>query len=77
MVEVKFTKSPTGRFGLAYSAGQWGSVTQELAKELEAAGYIEPIEPAPGPRPVEEATDKAAEARETRPGRGARRKKRG
>lgn len=73
---MKFTKSPTGRFGLAYSAGQEGFVGEDLAKELEQAGYIEPIQPAPEPKPIEEATDKAAEARETRPGRGGRRKKR-
>lgn len=69
LIEVKFTKSPTGAFGLAYNAGQVGHVTPEMAKELEEAGYIEPLQAKPAEK-VEDTADKAAAKRETRPGRG-------
>lgn len=34
MKYVKFTKSPTGRFKLAYSVGQIGQVPDKLADQL-------------------------------------------
>lgn len=71
LIEVTFIKSPTGAFGLAYNAGQVGYVDPEMAKKMEDAGYIERL---PAAR-VEEAVDQAAEQRETRPGRGGKRKK--
>jgi len=73
MVRVRFTKSPTGRFGLAYSAGQEGLVTAELAKELVSEGYAEAVQPPPAPS--EDAEDKKAEARETAVSRAPRRKR--
>lgn len=69
MIKVKFIKSPTGRFKLAYSAGQEGRVTPEMAKQLEEAGFIAPLSKRPAPA-KESATDKMAAVRETRtPGR--------
>ena len=41
MVEVKFLKSPTGVYGLGYSAGQVGKVKADLAKKMEKAGFCQ------------------------------------
>lgn len=43
MVKVKFTKSPTGAFGLGYTIGDEAEVRQELAIELIDRGYAVPI----------------------------------
>lgn len=40
-VKVKFTGSPTGLLGLAYSKGDEAQVTPEQKEILEAAGLIE------------------------------------
>lgn len=45
MIEVKFIKSPSCKpFYLAYSAGDVGRVTKEMAKQLEKEGFIEATE---------------------------------
>lgn len=41
MIKVRFLKSPTGRFGLAYSAGDVGHVPASLAEQAQKEGYIE------------------------------------
>lgn len=41
MIKVRFLKSPTGRFGLAYSAGDVGYVPASLAEQAQKEGYIE------------------------------------
>lgn len=38
-VEVYFTKTPVGRFGLAYFQGDVAAIEQALAEEMERAGY--------------------------------------
>lgn len=38
-VEVYFTKTPVGMFGLAYFAGDIAAIEQELAEKMEKAGY--------------------------------------
>lgn len=38
-VKVKFTKSPTGRFGMAYNIGHTGFVKPEIAEKLVKEGY--------------------------------------
>lgn len=47
---VKFSKSPTGAFGLAYNVGETGFVEDELGKKVISEGYGErvaaPKEPA-------------------------------
>lgn len=41
MIKVRFLKSPTGRFGLAYSAGDVGYMPASLAEQAQKEGYIE------------------------------------
>jgi hypothetical protein len=41
MIKVRFLKSPTGRFGLAYSAGDVGYISASLAEQAQKEGYIE------------------------------------
>jgi hypothetical protein len=41
MVKVKFLLSPTGKFGLAYSAGEVGEFEEKQAAELVEAKYAE------------------------------------
>ncbi len=41
---IKFSQSPTGKFGLAYSVGEIGFVEDELGKEVIKAGYGERAE---------------------------------
>jgi hypothetical protein len=41
MIKVRFVKSPTGRFGLAYSAGDVGYMPASLAEQAQKEGYIE------------------------------------
>lgn len=38
-VEVYFTRTPVGRFGLAYFAGDIAAIEEALADEIEKAGY--------------------------------------
>lgn len=38
-VEVYFTKTPVGRFGLAYFQGDTAAIEEKLAEEMELAGY--------------------------------------
>lgn len=40
LVKGKFLLSPTGRFGLAYNAGEKASLPELQAKELDEAGYF-------------------------------------
>tara|TARA_R110000803_G_scaffold35381_1_gene76529 strand:- start:744 stop:914 length:171 start_codon:yes stop_codon:yes gene_type:complete len=42
-MKIKFIKSPTGRFKLAYNIGSIGEVEIGLAKKCIAAGYAEEI----------------------------------
>ena len=39
LVRVKFIKSPTGKFRMAYNAGHSGLVKSELADKLIKEGY--------------------------------------
>ena len=59
-VKVKFTKSPTGRFGMAYNAGHTGFVKPEIAKKLVEEGYAVILENPT--KKVEEKTSYQAEA---------------
>jgi hypothetical protein len=38
-VKVKFLKTPTGRYNLAYTKGESGSVNLSLAEAMEEEGY--------------------------------------
>ena len=40
---IKFSKSPTGAFGLAYNVDETGFVEDELGKEVVKAGYGERV----------------------------------
>lgn len=40
LVKGKFLLSPTGRFGLAYNAGEPAELEEKQAKELDEAGYF-------------------------------------
>ncbi|MBF4484427.1 hypothetical protein [Flavobacterium sp. CSZ] len=40
LVKGKFLLSPTGRFGLAYNAGELAELEEKQAKELDEAGYF-------------------------------------
>lgn len=42
-VEVKFLKSPTGAYNLAYNAGDVGSVEKELAEKLIESGFAQAV----------------------------------
>lgn len=44
MVQVRFLKSPTGRFFLGYSAGEVGLCPASLVEQAKKEGYIELIE---------------------------------
>lgn len=41
LFKVKFLLSPTGKFGLGYSAGEEGEFNENQATELVEAGYAE------------------------------------
>ena len=43
MIKVRFLKSPTGRFGLAYSAGDVGYISASLAEQAQKEGYVETL----------------------------------
>jgi hypothetical protein len=43
MAKVKFIKSPTGKFRLAYNIGEVGEVSSKLAKELIEENYAIPF----------------------------------
>lgn len=44
LVKVKFIKSPTGKFRMAYNAGHSGLVHKELADKLIKEGYAVLVE---------------------------------
>lgn len=44
LIRVKFIKSPTGRFRMAYNAGHSGLVRKELADKLINEGYAVLVE---------------------------------
>ena len=44
LVRVKFIKSPTGKFRMAYNAGHSGLVRKELADKLIKEGYAVLVE---------------------------------
>jgi hypothetical protein len=41
LIKVKFLLSPTGKFGLGYSAGEEGEFEEKQAAELVEAKYAE------------------------------------
>jgi hypothetical protein len=43
MIEIKFLKSPTGAYNLAYNAGDVGSVEKELAEKLIESGFAQAV----------------------------------
>ena len=44
LIRVKFIKSPTGKFRMAYNAGHSGLVRKELADKLIKEGYAVLVE---------------------------------
>ena len=44
LIKVKFIKSPTGKFRMAYNAGHSGLVRKELADKLINEGYAVLVE---------------------------------
>lgn len=46
---IRFTKSPTGRFGLAYSEGEEAEFSMAQAAELVDAGFAEAVGSDPEP----------------------------
>ena len=59
-VKVKFTKSPTGRFGMAYNEGHTGFVKPDLAKKLVEEGFAVIIDEAK--KEIEVKTEPKSEA---------------
>ena len=59
-MKVKFLKSPTGIYNLAYSIGQTAELNLVLAKELIAAGVAEevPTEKVVAKKPVKKVVAK-------------------
>lgn len=43
-MKIEFIKSPTGRFGLAYSSGETADVNDKLANALIEDGYAISLE---------------------------------
>ena len=43
-VRVKFIKSPTGKYKMAYNAGHVGLAPKDIAAELVREGYAEYVE---------------------------------
>jgi hypothetical protein len=43
MAKVKFTKSPTGKFKLAYNIGEEAEVSADLAKQLIEGNFAIPL----------------------------------
>lgn len=41
--EIKFLKSPTGAYNLAYSAGDSAEVEQEIAEKLIESGFAQAV----------------------------------
>ena len=58
LVRVKFIKSPTGKFRMAYNAGHSGLVHKELADKLIKEGYAVLVD---APTKVEAKTSTEAE----------------
>ena len=44
LIKVKFLKSPTGKYKMAYNAGHIGLAPKELATELVREGYAEYVD---------------------------------
>ena len=44
LVRVKFLKSPTGKYKMAYNAGHIGLAPKDIAAELVREGYAEYVE---------------------------------
>jgi hypothetical protein len=44
LIKVKFIKSPTGRYKMAYNAGHVGLAPKDIAAELVREGYAEYVE---------------------------------
>lgn len=44
LIKVKFLKSPTGKYKMAYNAGHIGLAPKELAAELVREGYAEYVD---------------------------------
>lgn len=61
LIKVKFLKSPTGKYKMAYNAGHVGLAPKDLAAELVKEGYAEYVEPTK----VETKTNTAAESATT------------
>jgi len=55
MKKIKFIKSPTGRFGLAYGEGEEAELNEALANELIEFGYAVLVEEV---KPIETAVSK-------------------
>ena len=62
LVRVKFIKSPTGKFRMAYNAGHSGLVHKELADKLIKEGYAVLVD---APTKVETKTSTEAESATT------------
>lgn len=61
LIKVKFLKSPTGKYKMAYNAGHVGYAPKDLASELVKEGYAEYVETTK----VEMKTNTAAESATT------------
>ena len=44
LIKVRFLKSPTGKYKMAYNAGHVGLAPKDLAAELVKEGYAEYVE---------------------------------
>ena len=44
LIKVKFIKSPTGKYKMAYNAGHVGLAPKDIAAELVREGYAEYVE---------------------------------
>jgi len=44
LIKVKFLKSPTGRYKMAYNAGHVGLAPKDIAAELVREGYAEYVD---------------------------------
>ncbi len=60
---IKFTQGPSGRFGLAYVAGDVAEFTPELEAEIIEAGYAEKV----GEETKEQSEETTSEEVEVKP----------
>ena len=44
LIKIKFIKSPTGKYKMAYNAGHVGLAPKDIAAELVREGYAEYVE---------------------------------